>query len=38
MDQRTQETEYEAPLVEDVETVEGPASLAAGQSVISLTN
>jgi hypothetical protein len=39
MDQRdAKDTEYEAPVVEDVETAEGPSSVAAGGQVISVNN
>jgi hypothetical protein len=37
MDQHEQDTQYEAPVVEDVDVAEGPASVAAGNPQTPLT-
>ncbi len=34
MDQHTQDTHYEAPVVEDIPVAEGPSSVAAGNVTI----
>jgi hypothetical protein len=37
MDQHEQDTQYEAPVVEDVDVAEGPATVAAGVPQTPLT-
>jgi hypothetical protein len=37
MDQHEQDTQYEAPVVEDVDVAEGPSSVAAGGTQTPLT-
>ena len=34
MDERKQDTQYEAPLVEDIPVAEGPSSVAAGNVTV----